>query len=65
MLLRNHVSRYHVAIQAVKFGASVNKEVEKKREEIIKELERRIKEHQDYLQESGEDLEGTYDTPVF
>ncbi|RPA83210.1 D-xylulose 5-phosphate/D-fructose 6-phosphate phosphoketolase [Ascobolus immersus RN42] len=65
MLLRNHVSRYHVAIQAVTFASKVNDEVRKKQDEVVGELERRIKEHQDYLQEHGEDLEGTYDTPVF
>jgi xylulose-5-phosphate/fructose-6-phosphate phosphoketolase len=61
MMLVNGVSRYHVAMEAVE----KSKKLDNKREELVKELEKRVEETRKYILENGEDVEGTYDTPKF
>jgi len=65
MMLRNHVSRYHVAEAAIKGGAIRNPEVAVDMTRLLSELRHYIKKTQDYIMATGKDPEGTYDVPVF
>ncbi|MFA6305997.1 MAG: phosphoketolase family protein [Candidatus Gracilibacteria bacterium] len=53
--ISNKVSRYHLAINLLEQGAKSNKEVEKKKDKIIKMLNKKIEDHQKYIVENGDD----------
>lgn len=49
MMLLNHVSRYHVAMEAVRGAARFNEKVSTKLMELVGELQHNIKKHQEYI----------------
>lgn len=53
--ISNKVSRYHLAINLLEQGAKSNKEVAKKKDNIIKMLNKKIEDHQKYIVENGDD----------
>ena len=53
MMLRNHVSRYHVAGEAVRGGALFNERIALRSMELGGELQGRIKSNQKYILEHG------------
>lgn len=57
MLLLNHVSRYHVAIAAVKGAAKRNEKVQIRLHELVSELEGEIKDVQEYIAREKTDPE--------
>lgn len=57
MMIVNEVSRYHIAIESLKKTGRCNG--------VVEELHRRLKETREYILRTGEDPEGTYDTPKF
>ncbi len=57
MLVRNNISRYHIAIRAVKHASKRNFWVRLKSKELIAMFESKIKEHQDYIKEHDKDPE--------
>jgi len=65
MMLVNKVSRYHVAIAAVKGAALKNKKVRLKQHELVTSLERDITKTREYVMKHGTDIEGTYEMPKF
>jgi len=65
MMLRNHVSRYHVAEEAVRGAALFNERIALRSMELGGELQGRIKRDQKYIFEHGADPAGTYDVPAF
>ncbi|KAF9649474.1 D-xylulose 5-phosphate/D-fructose 6-phosphate phosphoketolase [Thelephora ganbajun] len=65
MMLRNHVSRYHVAGEAVRGAALFNERIALRSMELGGELQGRIKRDQKYIFEYGADPAGTYDVPTF
>lgn len=65
MMLCNHVSRYHVAIQAVKGAAKFNEKVSVRLVELVAEFQHRIKKHQEYILKHKDDPKDTYELPSF
>jgi len=65
MMLRNHVSRYHVAGEAVRGAALFNERIALRSMELSGELQGRIKSDHKYILEHGADPAGTYDVPAF
>jgi xylulose-5-phosphate/fructose-6-phosphate phosphoketolase len=65
MMLVNKVSRYHVAIAAVKGAALKNEKVRLNQHELVTTFERDITKTQEYVMEHGTDIDGTYDMPKF
>jgi xylulose-5-phosphate/fructose-6-phosphate phosphoketolase len=55
MKVINGVSCYHLAIDLIKEGAKHNKKVAKNKAKILKELNKKIRTHQDYIREFGDD----------
>jgi xylulose-5-phosphate/fructose-6-phosphate phosphoketolase len=53
MMLLNHVSRYHVAIHALKGGAKVNEKVLSKLNGFFDEIQLRIQKITDYIMQNG------------
>lgn len=54
MMLVNHVSRYHVAMQAVRGAAKCNQTVSMRLTELLAELQQKIKHSQKYILEHKE-----------
>ncbi|KAI5808910.1 putative D-xylulose 5-phosphate/D-fructose 6-phosphate phosphoketolase [Peziza echinospora] len=65
MMLRNHVSRYHVAIHAIRGAARFNKQVELDQHTAISTIEHEITEHKKYILKHGKDMDNAYDVPNF
>jgi len=65
MLLRNRVSRYHVAEAALKGAAKINEKVAIDLTSLLGEVRHQIKKVQDYIMERGEDPPSTFDIPRF
>lgn len=57
MMVRNHVDRYSLAIEAVSLAKSAKVVPVKKADELTASLQNRLKEHQAYIMEHGEDPE--------
>ncbi|KAK5071153.1 hypothetical protein LTR64_007657 [Lithohypha guttulata] len=57
MLLRNHVSRYHVAVAAIKGAAKRNSQVQMRLHELVSEFEGEIKKTQEYIAREKTDPE--------
>ena len=55
MKVANRVSSYHLAIDMIQQAAKRNKTVAKKKTALIKELKKRIRYHQKYICEHGDD----------
>ncbi|KAF4900285.1 putative phosphoketolase [Colletotrichum viniferum] len=65
MMLVNCVSRYDVAIRALKGGAEVNEKVKARLDGAIGEIEAKVKEVRGFIQEHGKDPDDLYDAPKF
>ncbi|KAL3300183.1 XFP domain-containing protein [Colletotrichum asianum] len=65
MMLVNCVSRYDVAIRALKGGAEVNEKVKAKLDGAIGEIEAKVREVREFIQEHGKDPDDIYDAPKF
>ncbi|GAO46483.1 phosphoketolase [Saitoella complicata NRRL Y-17804] len=65
MMVQNHVSRYHVAMHALRGGALRNKRVALVSHELCAGLQHDIQKLGKYIVKHGEDPADTYDTPVF
>jgi len=65
MMILNQVSRYHVAEYALKGGAKINSGINSKLSELLGELQKQLKEVQDYILENGKDPDDTYKEPKF
>lgn len=65
MMLRNHVSRYHVAEAALKGAAKFNDKVAVDLNTLLGEVRHQITKVQKFVLERGEDPEGTFDIPKF
>ncbi|KAF3928940.1 hypothetical protein AA313_de0206742 [Arthrobotrys entomopaga] len=65
MMLRNNVSRYHVAAHAVRGGALNNPKVNVRLQELISQFMDEAHKAKKYIYEHGEDPEGCYDVPRF
>ncbi|TDZ34364.1 putative phosphoketolase [Colletotrichum spinosum] len=63
MMLVNCVSRYDVAIRALKGGAEVNEKVRATLADKIKQVETKVKEVRNYIAEHGKDPDDIYDAP--
>lgn len=57
MLIRNKVSRYHLAMYLLESAAKVNPKVERKSKAIISKLKDKIREHRNYIVKHGKDPE--------
>jgi xylulose-5-phosphate/fructose-6-phosphate phosphoketolase len=57
MFIRNNVSRFHLAIKAIKYASAINPKVAAKQDLLIAQLQRRILEHKAYILEHGHDPE--------
>jgi xylulose-5-phosphate/fructose-6-phosphate phosphoketolase len=55
MLVRNNVSRYHLARRAIKHAATVNPAVSAKANLLLAQLESKILEHRAFILEQGKD----------
>jgi xylulose-5-phosphate/fructose-6-phosphate phosphoketolase len=55
MFLRNNISRYHVAIRALKYAAKHNSKVANKAHALIAQFESAIVEHKEYIVKNGRD----------
>jgi xylulose-5-phosphate/fructose-6-phosphate phosphoketolase len=55
MNVRNHTSRYHLIIQAIRLAASFNQKVAARASELVSRYEYSLKEHSEYIQEYGKD----------
>ncbi|KAK6354050.1 hypothetical protein TWF730_008469 [Orbilia blumenaviensis] len=62
MMLRNNVSRYHVAVHAIRRGSLHNK-VTAVHQELVSRLMHEVEQTKQYIYEHGEDPEGCYDAP--
>ncbi|KAI8252314.1 putative phosphoketolase [Colletotrichum sp. SAR11_239] len=65
MMLVNCVSRYDVAIRALKGGAEVNEKVKARLDGAIGEIEAKVREVRKFIQEHGKDPDDIYDAPKF
>ena len=65
MMLRNRVSRYHVAEAAIKGAAVRNEKVRLDMHEMLSGLRHELVKVQEYIMTTGKDPQGTYDTPAF
>ena len=65
MLLRNGVSRYHVAEAAIKGGAISNEQVRLDMHESLSTLRHDLAKVQQQVMETGKDPDDAYDTPSF
>ncbi|KAI9815466.1 MAG: hypothetical protein M1827_002600 [Pycnora praestabilis] len=65
MMLRNRVSRYHVAEAAIKGAAKRNEKIRVEMHEMLSGIRHDISKTQEYILANGKDPEGTYDTPTF
>ncbi|KAF5521402.1 putative phosphoketolase [Colletotrichum aenigma] len=65
MMLVNCVSRYDVAIRALKGGAGVNEKVKARLDAAIGEIEAKVREVREFIQEHGKDPDDIYDAPKF
>ena len=65
MMLRNRVSRWHVAEAAVKGGSRRNERVKLDMHEILSGLRHQIEKTKQYVWEHGKDPDDAYDTPSF
>ncbi|KAF3927963.1 hypothetical protein ABW20_dc0109159 [Dactylellina cionopaga] len=65
MMLRNNVSRYHVAAHAVRGASSHNPKVDVRKQELVDNFMQEAKKVKDYIYEHGEDPESCYDVPTF
>ncbi|KAK6529966.1 hypothetical protein TWF281_009116 [Arthrobotrys megalospora] len=63
MMLRNNVSRYHVAAHAVRGASSRKPELQARCHELVSSLMDQAKSAKEYIFEHGEDPEGCYDMP--
>ncbi|KAL0932320.1 d-xylulose 5-phosphate d-fructose 6-phosphate [Colletotrichum truncatum] len=65
MMLVNCVSRYDVAIRALKGGAKVNDKIKNSLDDKIKQVEEKVKEVRKYIEDNGKDPDDIYDSPKF
>ncbi len=65
MMLRNRVSRYHVAEAAIKGAAVRNEKVRMDMHKMLSALQHDLSKVQDHIMETGKDPEAAYDTPSF
>lgn len=65
MMLRNRVSRYHVAEAAIKGGAVRNARVRMDMHKVISGIQHDLAKLQDYIMANGKDPADAYDTPSF
>ena len=65
MMLRNEVSRLHVAHAAIKGGAMTNKKARPDMHETLSDIRHDLVEVQEYIMRTGKDPEDAYDTPFF
>ncbi|KAI9803334.1 MAG: hypothetical protein M1826_004971 [Phylliscum demangeonii] len=65
MMLRNRVSRYHVAEAAIQGAAKHNEKVKMMMHEALTDIRYQMKEAQKSIQEDAKDPDGIYDTPHF
>ncbi|MCJ1446817.1 MAG: hypothetical protein MMC23_007324 [Stictis urceolatum] len=65
MMLRNHVSRWHVAEAAVKGGSIRNEKVRVNMTSLLGEFRHQVTKAQKYIMEYGADPSDTYDMPAF
>lgn len=65
MMLRNGVSRYHVAEAAIKGAATVNERVRLDMHETLSGIRHDLAKVREYIMKTGKDPVGAYDTPSF
>ncbi len=65
MMLRNGVSRYHVAEAAVKGAAITNERIRLDMHETLSGIRHDLAKVRQYIMKNGKDPDGTYDTPSF
>lgn len=65
MMLRNNVSRYDVAMHAVRGAGMVNRKIAPRQHELISNFKTRVTEIHNFIFKNGTDIEGTYDVPKF
>jgi len=65
MMLRNGVSRYHVAIEAVEKAALVNDKLSGRAESVVNRLQAQMKSIGADILKTGKDADDTYDVPKF
>ncbi|GAB4148139.1 MAG: phosphoketolase family protein [Patescibacteria group bacterium] len=56
MQIKNQTSRYHVAIETLKAISEIKPELNSKYNELINQLEQKILQHKQYIQQHGEDM---------
>jgi len=65
MMLRNNVSRFHVAQVAIKGAAKRNGKVALDMTQLLGEIKHQISKIQEYIMSTGKDPDGTFDIPKF
>lgn len=65
MMLRNNVSRYDVAVAAIKGAAKGNEKVALEMTGLLGEVRHQVSKVQEYIMGTGKDPEGTFDIPKF
>lgn len=65
MMLRNRVSRYHVAEAAIKGGAIRNEKIRLDMHETLSSIRHDLVKVQEYILANGQDPSDAYDTPSF
>ena len=57
MHVRNQTSRFHLVMDAIKRGAEVNEAVAKKAPKLLKQIEKKLTQHQKYIIKYGKDMD--------
>ncbi|KAF8514034.1 D-xylulose 5-phosphate/D-fructose 6-phosphate phosphoketolase [Gautieria morchelliformis] len=65
MMLRNHVSRFHVAAAAIRGGALHNPDVSVDAHLHVSALMHEVEDHKQYAMKNATDRPGVYETPKF
>ena len=65
MMLRNRVSRYHVAEAAIKGAAIRNEKIRLDMHDMLSGLRHVLAKTQEYIMQTGKDPDDAYDTPAF
>jgi len=65
MMIRNNVSRYDVAMHAIRGAGRHNAKISLRQHELISNLKSEMKKIQAYIMANGTDPEGSYDVPKF
>lgn len=56
MQVKNGTSRYHIAIHAIQRASEINPELAKRKDDLVNQLNQKLKEHEEYIILHGNDM---------